>query len=127
MRTPNNENKLKEYEIGKKIKEMWGRIDEAAYAQNTSIGAVAKAEGISAAAMYSAIRKTRKTGEYTDTLLSCITALAHGLNLDYVLTGVDSSKEACTIASIIEGLSDENLRILKRVSIGMALGVVDGI
>ena len=62
MRTPNNENTHKEYEIGKKIKEMWGRIDEAAYAQNTSIGAVAKAEGISAAAMYSAIRKTRKTG-----------------------------------------------------------------
>ena len=129
MRTPNNENKLKEYEIGKKIKEMWGRIDEAAYAQNTSIGAVAKAEGISAAAMYSAIRKTRKTGEYTDTLLSCITALANGLHLDldYVLTGLDSSKESCTIASIIEGLSDEDLKILKRVSIGMALGVVDGI
>ena len=128
MRTPNNENKLKEYEIGKKIKEMWGRIDEAAYAQNTSIGAIAKAEGISAAAMYSAIR-TRKTGEYTDTLLSCITALSHGLHLDldYVLTGLDSSKEACTIASIIEGLSDEDLKILKRVSIGMALGVVDGI
>lgn len=129
MRTPDNENKLKEYEIGKKIKEMWGRIDEAAYAQNTSVGAIAKAEGISAAAMYSAIRKTRKTGEYTDTLLSCITALAHGLHLDldYVLTGLDSSKEACTIASIIEGLSDEDLKILKRVSIGMALGVVDGI
>lgn len=129
MRTPNNENTHKEYEIGKKIKEMWGRIDEAAYAQNTSIGAVAKAEGISAAAMYSAIRKTRKTGEYTDTLLSCITALANGLHLDldYVLTGLDSSKESCTIASIIEGLSDEDLKILKRVSIGMALGVVDGI
>ena len=49
------------------------------------------------------------------------------MDLDYVLTGLDSSKEACTIASIIEGLSDEDLKILKRVSIGMALGVVDGI
>lgn len=129
MRTPVTENNSKEYEVSKKIKEMWGRIDEAAYAQNTSIGAVARAEGISGSAMYTAIRKAKKNGQYIDSSFPCIVTLVRGLNLDldYVLTGEGSGNDETDILEVTEGLSYEDLDTLKRIAVGMALGVINGI
>lgn len=97
MRATNIEDQNKEMETGKRIKEMWARIDNAVYEQNTTIRAVAIAAGVSPAAAYTAIRKTQKTGEYIDSLLSFIVALAKELNLDidYVLTGKKHLPRTC--------------------------------
>lgn len=58
-----------------------------------------------------------------------IVTLVRGLNLDldYVLTGEGSGNDETDILEVTEGLSYEDLDTLKRIAVGMALGVINGI
>lgn len=107
------------------IRDMWNRLSKEASLKGTSLGTVADRAGISASAVYSSVRKIRNgNGEYTDTKVSQIMALADGLgmDLDEVLTGIPSPRETTVIedlAVILPRLTEEARKQLRLELVAM--------